>query len=148
MAHANSPILWPTMALVLLIFAVWFALFRQRFAHIAANPPTAATFADSESVARYFRPVERPAHNLANLFEMPVLYFALVPLLMLTGYASTSQLVLAWIFVALRALHSLVHIGPNGIRLRARLYIASCIALAGMWLGFAIDLLGHAGASS
>jgi len=45
----------------------------------------------------------------------------------------------------LRALHSLVHIGPNAIRLRARLYIASCVALAVMWLGFASDLLIHAG---
>ncbi len=145
MIQTSSSILWPTLALVLLTFAVWLVLLRQRFAHIAAQPPTAATFADGESVARYFRPVERPAHNLANLFEMPVLYFALVPLLMLTGHASTRQAVLAWIFVALRALHSLVHIGPNAIRLRARLYIASCVALAGMWLGFASDLLIHAG---
>jgi hypothetical protein len=67
---------------------------------------------------------------------------------MLTGHASTRQAVLAWIFVALRALHSLVHIGPNAIRLRARLYIASCVALAAMWLGFAIDLLIHAGAGA
>lgn len=145
MAHASPPILWPTMALALLIFAVWFVLLRRRFAHIAANPPTAKTFADGERVARYFRPVERPAYNLANLFEMPVLYFALVPLLMLTGHASTSQVMLAWIFVGSRALHTVVHIGPNAVRLRARLYIASCVALAAMWLGFAIDLLIHAG---
>lgn len=145
MAHTDPPILWPTVALAMLIFTVWFVLLRQRFAYIAANPPTAGTFANGESVARYFRPVERPAHNLANLFEMPVLYFALVPLLILTGYASTIQVVLAWIFVTLRALHSLVHIGPNAVRLRARIYIASCVALAAMWLGLAIDLLIHTG---
>lgn len=148
MTHASPPILWPTMALAMLIFAVWFLLLRRRFAHIADNPPTARTFADGESVARYFRPVERPAHNLANLFEMPVLYFALVPLLMLTGHAATSQVVLAWIFVGSRVLHSVVHIGPNAVRLRARLYIASCVALAAMWLGFAIDILIHAGAGA
>lgn len=148
MTHDNLAILWPTIALASLIFVVWFVLLRQRFAHIAANPPSINTFADGESVARYFRTVERPAQNLANLFEMPVLYFALVPLLILTSHASIWQVGLAWIFVVLRALHSLVHIGPNKIRMRARLYIASCVALAAMWLGFAIDLLVHAGSGT
>lgn len=148
MAHASPLILWPTIALALLIFAVWFVLLRRRFAHIAANPPTAKTFADGESTAHYFRPVERPARNLSNLFEMPVLYFALVPLLMLTGEVSAGQIALAWIFVVLRALHSVVHIGPNAVRLRARLYIASCAVLAAMWLGFAVTLLIPAGASA
>lgn len=148
MMHANPPILWPTIALAFLVFAVWFALLRQRLTHIATHKPTATTFADGESVARYFRPVERPARNLANLFEMPVLYFALVPLLVLTSHASVWQIALAWIFVVLRALHSLVHIGPNTIRTRFRLYLASCITLSAMWLGFAIDLLVQAGAHS
>ena len=100
-----------------------------------------ADFADGESVARYFRPVERPAQNLANLFEMPVLYFALVPILLQTGSANRLQVTLAWIFVALRLLHSLIHIGPNTIRTRFRIYLASCITLAAMWLGFLADLV-------
>ncbi len=71
---------------------------------------------------------------------MPVLYFALVPLLLQTGSANWLQVTLAWVFVALRLLHSLVHIGPNTIRTRFRIYLASCIALAAMWLGFLADL--------
>lgn len=146
MSAMDLAILWPTVALVTLIFAVWAVLLRQRFAHIAANRPTAADFANAESVGRYFRPVERPAQNLANLFEMPVLYFALVPLLILTGSASITQVALAWVFVALRLAHTVIHIGPNTIRTRARVYIASCAMLFAMWLGFIIDLLIQAGA--
>ncbi|WP_257558154.1 MAPEG family protein [Sphingobium sp. CFD-2] len=71
--------------------------------------------------------------NLANLFEMPVLYFALVPLLILTGSASAAQVVLAWIFVALRLAHTVIHIGPSTVRTRARVYIASSIVLFAMW---------------
>lgn len=145
MKDMNLAIIWPTVALATLIFAVWTVLLRQRFAHIAANRPTAADFANAEAVGRYFRPVERPAQNLANLFEMPVLYFVLVPLLMITASASVTQLVLAWVFVALRLVHSIIHIGPNPIRLRARVYIASNIALFAMWLGFICDLLISAG---
>lgn len=134
------PILWPTIALAGLVFAVWFVLMRARLRHVASHRPTRADFADGESVARYFRPVERPAQNLANLFEMPVLYFALVPLLLQTGSANPLQVSLAWIFVVLRLLHSLIHIGPNTIRTRYRIYLSSCITLATMWLGFLADL--------
>jgi hypothetical protein len=146
MRDMNLAIIWPTVALAALIFAVWSVLLRQRFAHIAANRPTAADFANAEAVGRYFRPVERPAQNLANLFEMPVLYFALVPLLMVTGSVSTMQVALAWVFVALRLAHSIIHIGPNPIRTRARVYIASSITLLAMWLGFATGLLFRTGA--
>lgn len=138
----TPPILWPTLALVALIFAVWATLLRLRFRHVRFNRPTAADFADGEAVRRYFRPVERPAHNLANLFEMPVLYFALVPLLIMTGGANLAQTVLAWIFVALRLLHSLIHIGPNRIRWRARVYIASSLVLLAMWTAWGLGLAG------
>ena len=141
MAPSTTAILWPTIALVLLIQTVWFTLLWRRFGHIAAHPPTTADFAHAGSVARYFRPVERPAHNLANLFEMPMLYFALIPLVMLTAHASMTQVVMAWLFVGLRAWHSFLHIGTNPIRLRARVYIGSCAVLAAMWLGFAVDLI-------
>jgi hypothetical protein len=148
MKHLELAILLPTIALALVVLTVWFILMQQRLHHVATHKPKAANFADGESVARYFRPVERPAQNLANLFEMPVLYFALVPLLLLTGQASVVQVGLAWSFVALRALHSLIHIGPNNVQKRFRLYLASCIALSAMWLGFGIDLFILSGAGA
>ena len=137
-------ILWPTFALVALIFAVWFLLFMARFRHMRRNPPTAESFADGEAAMRYFRPVEMPANNLANLFEMPVLYFALVPLLLLTRHGDHIQIVLAWAYVALRALHSVIHVGPNKVIARFAAYLGSCVALSAMWIGFAVDMIGAA----
>ncbi len=133
-------ILWPTFALVALVFVVWLTLFVQRMDHMRRNPPTGRDFADGEAAMRYFRPVEMPANNLANLFEMPVLYFALVPLLMLLHHADHIQVILAWIFVILRAVHSFIHIGPKKVRPRFFAYLASCVALSAMWIGFAIDM--------
>ena len=135
-------ILWPTFALVALIFAVWLALFGQRFAHMRRNPPTPDDFATGAAAMRYFEPVEMPANNLRNLFEMPILYFALVPLLLVTGEAGTVQLVLAWTYVALRALHSWIHIAVRKVPLRFFVYLASCIVLSAMWIGFAVETLG------
>lgn len=138
-------ILWPTFALVALIFAVWITLFVQRFGHIRRNPPTARDFADGEAAMRYFRPVEMPANNLANLFEMPVLYFGLVPLLLLTHHAGHAQVALAWIFVALRLGHSLIHINRGKVILRFQVYLASCAVLSAMWIGFAFDMISAGG---
>jgi hypothetical protein len=145
-------ILWPTFALVALIFIVWFTLFVQRFGHIRRNPPTAADLADGEAAMRYFRPVEMPANNLANLFEMPVLFFALVPLLLVTHQADHIQVLLAWAFVILRAVHSVIHIAgirpkeAKGMPPRLLVYAFSCFVLAAMWIGFFIDITSAASA--
>lgn len=139
-------ILWPTFVLVTLIFAVWFTLFVQRTAHMRRTPPTADTFATGESSLRYFEPVEMPANNLRNLFELPVLYFALVPLLLITHQAGQAQVCLAWAFVLLRVAHSVIHIGSKQVPLRFLAYAASTAALMAMWIGFAIDIVHAANA--
>ncbi len=84
-------ILWPTFALVGWIYAIWFLMYVQRFGLMKRTPPRRDDFATMEAGRRYFAPVEMPAANLINLFEMPVLYFALVPLLLVTHHANHIQ---------------------------------------------------------
>jgi len=136
---AGFSIVWPTLALVALIWIVWFRMFQKRIAHLKANPPTGDTFRTSESALRYFQPVEMPANNFANLFEMPVLYFALVALLLVSGQATVAQTILACLYVAFRVLHSWEHGGANRVPIRFRWYLMSCAVLLAMWIGFAID---------
>jgi len=133
-------ILWPTFALVAWIFVVWFWMYVDRFALIRRQPPSAADFATNAAAARYFEPVEMPASNLRNLLEVPPLYFALVPLLMLTHHANHIQVTLAWIYVVLRVLHSILHIVVRNVPLRFACYAISCAVLSAMWIGFAVDM--------
>jgi hypothetical protein len=133
-------ILWPTFTLVALIVMVWFWLTVERGRHIRSNPPTAEDFASGEAALRYFQPVEMPANNFRNLFEMPVLYFAIVPLLMITHHATHVQVALAWAFVLLRVLHSFIHIVVRKVQLRAPVYWLGSAALMAMWIGFAVDI--------
>lgn len=134
-------ILWPTFALVALILAVWFKLVVGRLRHVKANPPTRETFTTGDDARRYFAPVQLPGDNLQNLFETPVLFFALVPLLLMFRQVSMAQLILAWSFVAFRFGHSFVHVGRNNVRLRFMLYVASVAVLSAMWIGFGVDAL-------
>jgi hypothetical protein len=136
----TTAILWPVFALVALIFAVWLQIPFKRLAYIKTNPPKRGDLATGEASARYFAPVDSAANNLANLFEMPVLFLALVPLLILTRHAGHIEVALAWVYVALRAVHSVIHTGANVVRVRFLVYVASCAVLSAMWLGFAIDI--------
>ena len=136
----TTAILWPTFALVLLIFVVWVTMVVQRLGHIRRNPPARGELSSGSTAMRYFEPVEMPANNFSNLFEMPVLYFALVPLLLLTHHAGHIEVTLAWIYVALRAVHSFVHIGPKQVTPRFIVYLLSCTVLSAMWIGFAFDM--------
>jgi hypothetical protein len=133
-------ILRPTFALVVLIYVVWFVMYVQRIALMKRTPPTPEDFATMDSGRRYFAPVEMPAANLINLFEMPVLFFALVPLLLITQQANHIQVALAWAYVLLRAVHSVVQIVVRRVPLRFLVYVLSCAVLSAMWIGFAVDM--------
>lgn len=135
-------ILWPTFLLVALIYGIWLVMFLRRFNHMKANPPGPDSFATGSAALTYFEPVEMPANNLRNLFEMPVLYFALVPLLLITHQAGYGQLALAWVYVALRVVHSIIHVTHGPVLRRFFVYLLSCIVLSAMWIGFAIDIIG------
>ncbi len=136
----GHPILWPTIAMAGLIWVVWASLFVMRAKHMRKVPPTEDDFGDGVSAMRYFQPVEMPANNLRNLVEMPVLFFALVPLLMLSGLDNSIQVILAWAYVVLRSWHSFEHVVTRNVQRRFLVYVVSCAILLAMWIGFAIDL--------
>ena len=65
--------------------------------------------------------------------------FALVPLLLITHQANHIQVALAWAYVLLRAVHSVVQIVVRRVPLRFMVYVLSCAVLSAMWIGFAVD---------
>jgi len=87
--------------------------------------------------------VSNPSDNLKNLFEMPVLFYALCLHLFATSQVDGGHVAAGWVFVAFRALHSAVHCTFNHVMLRFSLYLVSCLALFTMAVRAA---LGHFGA--
>jgi hypothetical protein len=84
--------------------------------------------------------VRLPGRNFSNLFEMPVLFYVLCLASYVTHGASQSLLVLAWIFVTLRIVHSLIHVTYNRIIHRFSVYALSSFVLLAMWVVFAVQL--------
>ncbi len=73
--------------------------------------------------------VSNPSDNLKNLFEIPVIFYALALVIFVTGQVDAVYVGAAWVFVAFRALHSAVHCTVNIIMVRFNLYLASTLAV-------------------
>lgn len=75
----------------------------------------------------------RISANLSNQFEWPLFFHVACVLLIVLGDASGWALPLAWLFVAGRALHSLVQIGTRNVRLRGLVFTVNFVAVLGLW---------------
>ena len=80
------------------------------------------------------------ADNLRNLFEIPVLFFAICLALYVTGFFTPLQESLALGFVMLRTVHSFVHTTYNRVTDRFLAYAVSTLFVFAMWGLFALDL--------
>lgn len=74
------------------------------------------------------------ADNYNHLFEQPTLFYAIVIVLFLLQDSSTLALYLAWSYVLIRILHSLVQATINKIELRFTLFVLSSLCLIGLIL--------------
>src|SRR5580692_4772489 len=67
--------------------------------------------------------------NLINLLEMPMLFYVVSICFYVTHLVRPGVLTYAWIYVALRIVHSLIHVTSNRIMARLVVYAASNIIL-------------------
>ena len=94
-----------------------------------------------------YRGYEEPEHlrvisrHLINLFEMPMLFYVVGILILQTGQTGVLTLSLAWAYVALRCIHSYIHLTSNKVMMRFRAFMASFLVLVALWLTMFIGLI-------
>lgn len=134
----SHPLLAPFAAMLVLTCVVWVAMYALRLPYILGNKIDPQSIATPEQMsARMPAWVNNPSNNLKNLFEMPVLFYALVLALVITGNQDPLMVKLAWAYAGLRAAHSLIHCTVNIVNLRFAAYLLSSIALGVMIVRFA-----------
>jgi len=135
----STAIFLPVVALVFWTFIVLLLIPRARFKAARARRVTAADFAlgESENVPPEVR---LPNRNFMNLLETPVLFYVACITLYAIGKVDAWALGLAWLYVALRVAHSLVHLTYNKVIHRLRVYAASIVALMALWVRIALAL--------
>jgi hypothetical protein len=137
---SKADILLPAAAMVLVTAVVWVRLYVVRLGEIGEKKLEPQSIRNSVLGASAFERVE-PSDNFKNLFEVPVLFYALCASLAAWDHVSGFFVIGAWAFVALRALHSAIHITYNKVMHRFYAYAAGTVLVFVMWAVLAFQLL-------
>jgi hypothetical protein len=129
-------LLLPAFIHVALVFYVGASMGRARFKVARAGQVNVKDIAVDNS--RWPEEVKKIANNYQNQFEVPVLFYALLPLLLVTGLADAVSVVLAWVFVASRIVHSFIHLGSNIVINRFRAFVFGFFVVVLMWAWFGL----------
>ncbi len=132
-------ILLPVFVLVALTFvlAVWMGFERNRviFSKEVRIKDIALT---KESWPDRAKQISNAYHNQ---YELPVLFYILVALALITRKADLIFVVLSWVFVVSRLLHALIHTTSNRVPRRFFAYLVGLATLIIMWGYFAVQIL-------
>ena len=100
----------------------WLTLARQRA--VRRGEVEYGTFARGEEPHE----VARITRNLANQFELPVIFYAIVVLLVATHNVTLTDVIVAWVFVAGRVIHTLVQTLTDNVPLRGQVFLINAVA--------------------
>lgn len=132
-------VLLPLFAEVLLTFVVMFGMMYFRTAALRGGEARFENIALREP--GWPMRATQFANSFANQFELPVLFYVLTILEIITHHADLVFVILAWIFVAMRILQAFVHVTNNRVPLRGAFFGIGAIALVVMWVIFIIRIL-------
>jgi hypothetical protein len=79
-------------------------------------------------------------NNFDSQFDLPMMWYGAVAMVLATGLADWIAVVLSWLFVGLRIGHSYVHTTSNHVPTRMRVYLAGLVSLTALWAWFALRL--------
>lgn len=128
-----KPLLLPLLLQVALTFVVWLRLYQLRISEIQRKRIQPQALATRSGRRGLLTDSETASDNLMNLFEMPVLFYLAIVVALILMIQDPVLVGFAWLYVALRAVHSLIHITYNEVLHRFWVYFASSAALFVIW---------------
>jgi len=141
----DTQLVYPMFVLVLLSAFVLVLLFRRRVKAVRDGRVSARYFALFRNELEPEETV-KAARHFSNLFEAPTLYYAACITAMVTHNASPGVITLAWMYVAARILHAIIHLGANRLRYRIRIYFFSWVVLLALWIDVVVNTALHGSA--
>ena len=144
-----SPILGPVVALVAwtLVIMAWMALTRfaafKQMGVTVWTVPRGSRGANMEGKAP--DEVMWKSHNYTHLLEQPTIFYAIALTLALMNMGGGLNLWLAWGYVGLRVLHSLVQTTVNVVAYRFAIFALASLCLLGMTVHAGLRILHDCG---
>jgi hypothetical protein len=133
-----SPLLGPVVALVAWSIVMLFWLAVARGPYVRGRLPDGTRGADVER--DHPGKPNWPAHNYQHLMEQPTIFYAIVFALILMGFDHSINVYLAWGYVGLRIVHSIVQATVNVVRIRFLIFALATLCLIGLTTHAAIFL--------
>ena len=131
-------VIWPAVVQAFLTLTILFVMAYWRFRAFRAGEVKVIDRASSNiGWPRYAAQAQR---SFLNQFETPVLFFALIPLVVITKTYDVLFVTLAWLWVLTRVVHAVVHLTSNALSLRFPAFLVGVILLVIMWVMFAVRL--------
>lgn len=144
-----SPILIPVVALVAwsLVMLVWVAVARRRaFAQLGISWSTIPRGSRGVNLeGRAPAEAQWPSHNYNHLMEQPTIFYAIALTLALMGQGEGINYWLAWGYVGLRVVHSIVQSTVNIVAIRFSLFSLATLCLLGLTVHAAARILHDCG---
>jgi len=123
----NHLIYWPVLAQLIIPLLVLLLNGKRKSADVKSG------LFDREKAAMdneaWSKPVVLTSKNLANQFQLPVIFYTLCLILAGIDAVSVVTLVTAWIFVITRYIHAYVHVTTNYVPVRMRVFVIGAIDL-------------------
>ncbi|REL30779.1 MAPEG family protein [Thalassotalea euphylliae] len=126
----NHLLYLPLAVMIGLTILVWIYMYARRLTFLIGNQIDADRLKAPENVSQIIpAEINAASNNLKNLFEMPVLFYAVALVAIQSQDQSTLTYISAWIFVLLRVPHSMIHCLNGPVMARFVCYALSSIAL-------------------
>ena len=127
---SQESIFIPFFGLMLLTIIVWVVMYYLRISFMLANKITPQAMATNRDVQDVIpTEINTPSENLTNLFELPVLFYATCIYLYVTQQVDGAYMALAYSFLILRVVHSIIHCTHNKVLHRFYSYVLSSVVL-------------------
>jgi hypothetical protein len=136
---SQSAILAPILALVGWTILVLMLIPLRRFKAGKQKRIRMADFEFGES-ANVPGDVSIPNRNYMNLLEGPVLFYVVCIVCFVAGKADVLFVTLAWLYVAFRMVHSLIHLTYNKVPHRLTAFALSSTMLVSFWIRLVVQL--------
>lgn len=133
--------LQPVVALAGWTMVMWLWMYATRIPALNAAKvdPDSLVRGPKKSLDEVLPPaVQWKAHNYNHLHEAPTVFYAAALLLALVGAGDGLSAQLAWAYVGLRVVHSLVQVTVNNVPLRFGIFALSSLCLIGLIVQAAI----------
>ena len=128
--------------MLVLTLVVWLHMYTLRLRYVFSHGIAAQRLSTPEKGVELLpESVNRPSNNLKNLFELPVVFYALCLYLYVTGNVDATYVASAWLFLGLRVVHSAIHCTVNVVMLRFTVYMLGALVLWFMVLRAAVEFI-------